>query len=149
MDYRATRSRTPSVSRLGQLPKLFLDRSLGRKAVPEALRAAGWDLVTLAEHSGIPVDEQVADTEWIEEAARRGWPILMKDKRIRHRRAEIDAVVSHQARCFVITMGDLPSAEMARRIFANEAAILTAVAEPGPYIYSVQMDRLSRLYPLS
>lgn len=36
--------------RLGQLPKFFLDRSLGRKAVPEALRAAGWDLVTLADH---------------------------------------------------------------------------------------------------
>lgn len=73
----------------------------------------------------------------------------MKDKRIRHRRAEIDAVVSHQARCFVITRGDLPSAEMARRIIANEAAILTAVAEPGPYIYSVQMNRISRLYPPS
>lgn len=48
--------------RLGQLPKFFLDRSLGRKAVPEALRAAGWDLVTLADHCGIPADEQVADT---------------------------------------------------------------------------------------
>jgi len=105
--------------------------------------------VTLTEHYGIPADEQVADTEWIEEAARRGWPTLMKDKRIRHRRAEIDAVVSHQARCFVITRGELPSAEMARRVIANEAAILTAVAEPGPYIYSVQMDRLSRLYPPS
>ena len=73
--------------RLGQLPKFFLDRSLGRKAVPEAVRAAGWGLVTLADHYGIPADEQVADTEWIEEAARRGWPILMKDQRIRHRRA--------------------------------------------------------------
>jgi hypothetical protein len=58
-------------------PRFFLDRSLGRKAVPEALRADGWDLITLAEHYGMPADEQVADTEWIEEAAKRGWPILM------------------------------------------------------------------------
>ena len=93
-----------------QPPRFFLDRSLGRRAVPEALRADGWDLITLAEHYGMPADEQVADTEWIEEAAKRGWPILMKDKRIRHRQAEITAVTEHKARCFVITRGDLPSA---------------------------------------
>lgn len=43
-------------------PKFFLDRSLGRVAVPALLRAAGWNLVTLAEHYGVPNDEQVADT---------------------------------------------------------------------------------------
>lgn len=128
-------------------PKFFLDRSLGRKAVPEALRVDGWSIVTLAEHYGVPADEKVADVNWIEEAAKQGWPILMKDKRIRHRQAEINAVVEHKARCFVITRGDLPSADMAIRFIANKAAILAAVAEPGPYIYSVQVDRLSRLYP--
>jgi len=130
-----------------QPPRFFLDRSLGRKSVPEALRADGWDLITLAEHYGMPADEQVADTQWIEEAAKRGWPILMKDKRIRHRHAEIAAVAEHKARCFVITRGDLPSADMVQRFIANKTAILTAAAQPGPYIYSVQSDRMSRLYP--
>jgi hypothetical protein len=55
-----------------QSPRFFLDRSLGRKAVPEGLRMDGWDIVT---------------------------------------------------------------------------AIFAAVAGTGPYIYSVQLDRLSRLYP--
>ena len=128
-------------------PRFFLDRSLGRKAVPEALRADDWDVITLAEHYGMPADEQVADTEWIEEAAKRGWPILMKDKRIRHRQAEITAVTEHKARCFVITRGGLPSADMAQRFITNKTAILTAAAEPGPYIYSVQIERISRLYP--
>ena len=50
------------MSQLEQPPRFFLDRSLGRKAVPEALRADGWDLITLAEHYGMPADEQVADT---------------------------------------------------------------------------------------
>jgi hypothetical protein len=90
------------VSRPEQPPRFFLDRSLGRKAVPEALRADGWDVITLAEHYGTPADEQVADVAWIEEAAQRGWPILMKDKRIRYRPAEIAAVTEHRARCFVI-----------------------------------------------
>jgi hypothetical protein len=130
-----------------QPPRFFLDRSLGRKSVPEGLRADAWDIVTLAEHYGVPADERVADVDWIEEAARQGWPILMKDKRIRHRQAEIEAVVMHRARCFVITRGDLPSAEMVNRFIANRAAIFAAAARPGPYIYSVQLDRLSRLYP--
>jgi hypothetical protein len=36
------------VSQPEQPPRYFLDRSLGRRAVPEALRADGWDLITLA-----------------------------------------------------------------------------------------------------
>ena len=103
------------MSQPAQPLRFFLDRSLGRKAVPEALRADGWDVITLAEHYGMPADEQVADTDWIEEAAKHEWPILMKDKRIRHRQAEITAVTEHKARCFVITRGDIPSADMARR----------------------------------
>jgi len=71
----------------------------------------------------------------------------MKDKRIRHRQAEINAVAEHKARCFVITRGDLPSSDMVQRFITNKAAILLAQAEPGPYIYSVQTDRISRLYP--
>ncbi|HUN32658.1 MAG TPA: hypothetical protein VMU95_11645 [Trebonia sp.] len=128
-------------------PKFFIDRSLGRKAVPGALRADGWDVVTLAEHYGMPLDQQVADTDWIEEAAKRGWPILMKDKRIRHRHAEIDAVIEHAARCFVIANGELPSAQMANRFIIHKEAIYAAVATPGPYVYSVRADRIWRLYP--
>ena len=128
-------------------PRFFIDRSLGRIAVPRLLRADGWDVVALAEHYGVPADEQVADVEWIEEAAKRGWPILMKDKRIRTRRVEIDTVIRHRARCFVITRGDLPSADMVSRFLVNKEAILSAITSPGPFIYSVQTDRLLRLYP--
>ncbi|WP_214109626.1 hypothetical protein [Acrocarpospora catenulata] len=83
--------------------KFFIDRSLGRVAIPKMLRDAGWDLITLAEHYGVPHDETVEDTRWIEDSAKLGWAVLMKDKRIRYRQAEIDAVIEHQARCFVIT----------------------------------------------
>jgi hypothetical protein len=48
------------VSQPEQPPRFFVDRSLGRRAVPEALRAGGWDLITLAEHYGMPADEQIA-----------------------------------------------------------------------------------------
>jgi PIN like domain len=128
-------------------PKFFIDRSLGRIAVPAGLREDGWDVVTLAEHYGIPRDEEVADTEWIADAASRGWPILMKDKRIRHRRAEIEAVTTNKAKCFVITRGDLASADMVSRFIVNKQAIFRVTAKSGPFIYSVQQDRLDQLYP--
>lgn len=115
--------------------------------MPAALRDNGRDVVTLAEHYGMPRDEEVADTEWIADAASRDWPVLMKDKRIRHRSAEIEAVVRHKAKCFVITRGDLTSADMARRFITNKQAIFRTARLPGPYIYSVQQDRLDRLFP--
>lgn len=130
-----------------QPPRFFVDRSLGRIAVPRLLREAAWDLVTLAEHYGVPEDERVADVDWIEEAAAQGWPVLMKDKKIRHRRAEIAAVVEHKARCFVITRGDLTSAQYAERFIANRDAIVRTAATPGPFIVAVHTNRLERLYP--
>ncbi|MEO3854253.1 hypothetical protein [Acrocarpospora sp. B8E8] len=130
-----------------QQPKFFVDRSLGRVAVPGLLRAAGWDLITLAEHYGVPEDEKVEDTRWIEDSAKLGWAVLMKDKRIRYRQAEIEAVIEHQARCFVITRGDLTSAAYAERFVTNQKAIFAAAVTAGPYIYAVHADRLERLYP--
>ena len=57
------------------LPDLFLDRSLGRIKVPESLRAAGLRLVTLAEHYGIPADEEIADEDWLKLASSQGWVV--------------------------------------------------------------------------
>ena len=82
-----------------RLPDLFLDRSLGRIKVPGLLREAGLRLVTLSEHYGIPADEGIADEDWLELAGSRGWVVLMKDTQIRYRRAEREAVQSHNVRC--------------------------------------------------
>lgn len=70
------------------LPDLFLDRSLGGIKVPALLRDAGLRLATLSEHYGVPADERVADTEWLELAGRMGWVVFMKDTRIRYNPAE-------------------------------------------------------------
>jgi hypothetical protein len=53
------------------LPTAFVDRSLGRVQVPQLLRAAGVELVTLAEHYDVRADEQVTDVTWIAESAGR------------------------------------------------------------------------------
>ncbi|SNQ46550.1 hypothetical protein FRACA_1440014 [Frankia canadensis] len=54
------------------LPHVFVDRSLGRIAVPRLLRGAGIQLTTLAEYYGIPQDEDIADVTWLADTARPG-----------------------------------------------------------------------------
>src|SRR5881275_3087425 len=89
------------------LPDLFLDRSLGRRQVPALLRASGLRLHTLAEVYGVPADEAVTDVEWLAMVGGEGWPVLMKDERIRYRPAEREALIAPGVRAFCLTSGNL------------------------------------------
>ncbi len=127
------------------LPDLFLDRSLGRVKVPMLLRAAGLRLVTLAEHYGVPADQDVADEEWLELAGSLGWVAFMKDTRIRHNPVEREAVRRHGVRCFCLSNQSLTAEEMAARFLRHLPAIEDACAEPGPFIYAVHRNRIARI----
>jgi len=116
------------------LPDLFLDRSLGRRHVPALLRGAGLQLHTLAELYGMPADEGVADTEWLELAGLRGWPVLMKDERIRYRPFERDAVVAYRVQAFCLTGGNLRAAAMAGPYLAVIADLAQSCRSPGPFL---------------
>ena len=133
------------VSHPAALPDLFLDRSLGGIKVPGLLRDAGLRLVTLSEHYGVPADERVADTEWLELAGRMGWVVFMKDTRIRYNPAERAAVNQHLVRCFCLSSQSLSGAAMASRFLDNLPAITNACGEPGPFIYAVHQNRIERL----
>lgn len=70
------------------LPDVLIDRSLGRIQVPSLLRTAGLRLITLAEHYGIPADEDIEDVTWLKLAGQSNWIVFMKDAQIRRRPAE-------------------------------------------------------------
>lgn len=127
------------------LPDLFLDRSLGRIKVPGRLRDAGLSLTTLSEHYGIPADETVPDEEWLELAGSRGWVVLMKDRRIRYRPHEREAIKGFKVRCFCLAGQNLPAGEMADRFLRCLPAIVKACQEPGPFLYVVYKDRIQEL----
>ncbi len=116
--------------------------------MPGLLRDAGLRLLTLAEHYGIPADENVPDEEWLELAGLQGWAVLMKDKRIRYNRRERDVVSTFRVRCFCLASQRLSGTEMARRYLRNLDAITRACQEDGPLIYAVHHNRIERL-PLS
>jgi hypothetical protein len=127
------------------LPELFLDRSLGRRQVPDLLRAAGLRLRTLAEVYGIPADETIADVDWLTRAGRERWIVLMKDERIRYRPAERAALVNHSVRAFCLTSGNLRAAEMAQLYIAVLDKLTVACAAPGPFLYVVSRSGLRRV----
>jgi hypothetical protein len=119
------------------LPTLFLDRSLGRRQVPDLLRAAGLRLHTLAEVYGVPADETIADVEWLTHAGGEGWVVFMKDERIRYRPAERAALIDHRVRAFCLTSGNLRAAEMVQLYLAGLDKIAALCMEPGPFLYIV------------
>ena len=122
-----------------------MDRSLGALQVPGLLREAGFALTTMREHYGEATAQRVADLEWITLTAERGWIGFHKDAEIRRNEAERLAVVATDARMFCVPRADITAADLAARYISNLPAIAAAAKTPGPYIYSVQANRIVRL----
>ena len=127
--------------------EFFIDRSLGRHQVPQALRDAGLTVHTMAEVYGELAGQRLKDEVWLEDVGRRGWVVLMKDDAIRRRPAEREALIANAVRAFCLTNAQLRGAEQAERLVGNRHRILAQARHPGPYIFGVHADRLARLWP--
>lgn len=112
-------------------PTFFVDRSLGRYAVPQALRAAGWDIVVHDDHYGTRAAD-VADVEWLGEAGTNGWSVLIKDERIRYRAAEQRALVDAGVHVFCLSSGNLRGPQMAELFSSTRSRSRRSLKAPVP-----------------
>jgi hypothetical protein len=103
-------------------PEFFIDRSLGRKAVPDALRECGLVVHTMASVYGEQIGQGLRDETWLREVGRRGWIVLMNDDAIRRRPAERDALIEGGVRAVCLTNAQLRGEEQARRFVENRHA---------------------------
>lgn len=87
----------------------FVDTCLGTRDVPEALRAAGATVACLIDH--FQPDEE--DAIWLPEVGRRGWVVLTKDKWIRRRANEIEALRTAGVAAFILSARGLSGRQMA------------------------------------
>lgn len=126
-------------------PRFFMDRSLGRFRVPQLLRVDGWDLVTLAEHYGVPADETIQDVEWLTLVGEKGWAVLMKDDRIRYRNAEREALTAGGVKAFCLSSANLATVAMAELFIAHKAEIWKRAAEAGPAFYAISKSGMRRI----
>jgi len=136
-----TASKKPSDANSPSPPErqvFFVDGSLGRRIIPEALRRAGEDARV---HDDL-FPQDATDETWLTEVGRRGWVVITKDTRIRYRAIETAALLSARVRAFVLTArGDLTGAEMAAIFLKALPAIrkLCAKHRP-PFIARVSRD---------
>jgi PIN domain-containing protein len=103
----------PSAASSGSKPPeplvFFIDRSLGRKIVAEALREVGETVEIHDDHFAPDAKDEV----WLIEVGSRGWIVLTKDDRIRYRVTERTALASANVKVFVLTSTQLQGSEMA------------------------------------
>ncbi|WP_437546792.1 hypothetical protein WME97_43445 [Sorangium sp. So ce367] len=100
----------------------FVDRSLGRGLVVEALRAAKLDVHAHDDHFA----QNTPDAEWLVEVGRRGWVVLTKDKNIRVNALERLALVCANVACIMLGRGDLTAPAMAQ-VFVEALPLIQRV----------------------
>ena len=127
-------------------PEFFVDRSLGRHQVAAQLRSVGWRIRTHHEVYGVR-DERVADVEWIADCDRLGLAVLSKDRRLRYRPAEIEAIARSAVPIFVLVGGSLRADEQVARFERNRLELELRATEGGPALWAVHATHIERLFP--
>lgn len=114
-------------------------------AVREALALVRDDVV-YAGQPGAP-KERTQDKDWLRVAGKNDWVVLKRDKKIRTRRWEREALIGAGVRTFCMTGGGNYSRWQTLRLLAARWERIEAVAAsvPGPYIYSVTWEGVREL----
>lgn len=135
------KSKKPFAANLPLPPEplvFFVDRALGKKAVPDALRAAGEQVEVHADH----FPEAAPDADWLRVVGERGWIVLSKDKRIRYRRNETDAIQAARVRAFFLAVSKNLTGQEMGEIFVRSLPAMKQLVEsaPPPFIAHVYRD---------
>ena len=121
-------------------PAFFIDRSLGRVHVADALRRRGIAVVLMADLYPDGVDQRTSDDQWIMDVSALGYLALTKDTNlVRVHRAALERST---LRLFAVDTAKLTGPEMARRIDGHLNRILLRARKPGPYAYVIHKGDL-------
>lgn len=88
----------------------FIDRSLGKKTIPNALKKRGLNVVIHDDY--FPPDAK--DEVWLKYVAKKQLIVITKDKRIKNRKSEIDLVMKNNVKMFVVRQANLTGEEIAK-----------------------------------
>ena len=123
----------------------FIDRSLGRKAVAEALRQVGEKVEIHDDH--LPQDAK--DEDWLRYVGVRNWVALTQDDRIRFHYHERLALLQANVRAFVLTAKGLRGEQNGTIIAKALPAIRRILSKyPGPFIAKISRGADVTLFEL-
>ncbi len=134
------KSRKPSGTKaelLLEASTFFVDRCLGR-SVGVALQESGLQVEFHADHFADDADDET----WISAVGERGWIVLTKDKAIRTRPVELQAVITAKVRMFRLSSGNMTGEEMGRVFVDNRLNMGRFMKRhPPPFIARVSDER--------
>lgn len=148
MAAREKKSKKRSATSLRPLDEFvfFIDRSLGRKAVANALRQTGARVEVHDDH--LPQDAR--DEEWLRFVGARGWVVLTQDDRIRFHPHERRALLQAGVCAFVLTAKGLRGEENGAIIVQALPAIRRMLSkQPGPFIARITRGADVALFELA
>jgi hypothetical protein len=110
----------------------------------QALRDAGARVEAHDDHFA----QNEPDESWIPNVAGRGWVILTKDKNIRRRAGEREALVAGQAKIITLTSGNMRGEEMAT-LFVRHIPEMEQLASTraGPFVAILGPGGIQVVFP--
>ncbi len=130
------------VRREGPIRFFFDESALG---IGQVMAVARGDCIYPG-HDRSPVPVGTEDVERIPVASAQGWVVVARDKKIRHRPAEREALASHPLRVLVLTtVGNLAVWEQLRVFVARWDAIQKLLDEKPPWMYAVTRNGLREM----
>lgn len=143
MNVKKRKSRKQSAAnskRLLEQIVLYLDRNLGKHIIANTLRYSNVEVEIHDDH--LPIN--APDEHWIELVGRRNWIAITKDKNIRYRTAEIEAIKKYNARVIVIRAKNATGSDLAELILKSMKRITQfAKKTKAPFIAGI--DRSGRV----
>lgn len=127
-------------------PVFFLDRSLGRLQVANAIRERGYEAVTLWDFYGDREDERINDEVWIQDGAEQGWILLAKDN-VWTLPVQKAVILQAKAKVFFLKRGDLPGPTQVLYFTNNLNRIIQQARKPGPYGFVVYEHKIAYKWP--
>ena len=109
-------------------PTFFIDKCLGTRVVPDALRASGVSVEVKTDHFA----PDTRDIDWLPVVGERGWVILSKDKQLHHNYLEIVHLLRSGTASFILTSGNYSGQEMADAFVRALPDIMRMLAKFSP-----------------
>ncbi|HET6630372.1 MAG TPA: DUF5615 family PIN-like protein [Woeseiaceae bacterium] len=126
--------------------RLYLDRNLGKHVIAEALRAVGIAVEVHDDH----LAANAPDEEWIALVGRRQWLAITKDKNIRYRTAELEAIKEHGAKVLVVRAKNATGQDIADILIKASVRIQRfAHMHPAPFVAGIDRSGRVSMYDLT
>lgn len=97
------------------------------------MRVAG----ATVEHAGGNMPFGVTDDVWLTECGKNGWIVLTRDKHIRRRKLERDALMDNGVAAFALTSGEATARQVAETVIPMiQKFVNISVSGPKPFLYT-------------